>query len=173
MEKQMTDHSLPGDAELSGLVLELAQSLTTKGWSLATAESCTGGWIAKCCTDLAGSSAWFERGFVSYSNRAKHDLLGVAPDVLESEGAVSEAVAQQMAEGARRRAGVSAALSVTGIAGPDGGTADKPVGTVWFGWSLQGQAVHSDLQCFEGDRDAVRRQTVAHALNGLLALLDK
>jgi len=173
MEKQMTDHSLPGDAELSGLVLELAQSLTTKGWSLATAESCTGGWIAKCCTDLAGSSAWFERGFVSYSNRAKLELLGVAPDVLESEGAVSETVAQQMAEGARRRAGVSAALSVTGIAGPDGGTADKPVGTVWFGWSLQGQAVHSDLQCFEGDRDAVRRQTVAHALNGLLALLDK
>ena len=173
MEKQMTDHSLPGDAELSGLVLELAQSLTTKGWSLATAESCTGGWIAKCCTDLAGSSAWFERGFVSYSNRAKHDLLGVAQDVLESEGAVSEAVAQQMAEGARRRAGVSAALSVTGIAGPDGGTADKPVGTVWFAWSLPGQAVHSDLQCFKGDRDAVRRQTVAHALSGLLALLDK
>ena len=86
-------------------------------------------------------------------------------------GAVSEAVAQQMAEGARRRAGVSVALSVTGIAGPDGGSADKPVGTVWFGWSLQGQAVYSDLQCFKGDRDAVRRQTVAHALSGLLALL--
>ena len=171
MVKQMEKQSLPDDPEFSRLVRELAQCLTVKGWSLATAESCTGGWIAKCCTDLAGSSAWFERGLVSYSNRAKHDLLGVAPDVLEAEGAVSEAVAQQMAEGARRRAGVSVALSVTGIAGPDGGSADKPVGTVWFGWSLQGQAVHSDLQCFKGDRDAVRRQTVAHALSGLLALL--
>jgi nicotinamide-nucleotide amidase len=169
MVKQMTKHALPGDAEFSALVLELAQSLTARGWTLATAESCTGGWVAKCCTDLAGSSAWFERGFVSYSNQAKRELLGVVPETLESEGAVSAAVAAQMAEGARRRAGVDVALAVTGIAGPDGGTADKPVGTVWFGWSLKGQPAQTELQHFEGDRDAVRRQTVAHALAGLLA----
>ncbi len=171
--KPMTNHSLPGDAEFSQLVSDLALCLTAKGWTLATAESCTGGWIAKCCTDLAGSSAWFERGFVSYSNEAKRELLGVDAEILESEGAVSEAVAVQMAEGARRRAGVNAALAVTGIAGPDGGAADKPVGTVWFGWSVEGHAARSDLQHFEGDRDAVRRQTVVHALGGLLALLDQ
>ena len=169
--KPMTKDSLPDDAEFSRLVSDLAQCLTSKGWTLATAESCTGGWIAKCCTDLAGSSAWFERGFVTYSNEAKRELLGIAAQVLESEGAVSQAVAMQMAQGARRGAGVKAALSVTGIAGPDGGCADKPVGTVWFGWSLEGPGTRSDLQHFAGDRDAVRRQTVAHALGGLLALL--
>jgi nicotinamide-nucleotide amidase len=166
----MTKHTLSGDAEFTALVLKLAQSLTARGWTLATAESCTGGWIAKCCTDLAGSSAWFERGFVSYSNQAKRELLGVSAETLESEGAVSAAVAAQMAEGARRRAGVDVALSVTGIAGPDGGSADKPVGTVWFGWSLQGRPAHTELQHFDGDRDAVRRQTVLHALAGLLSL---
>jgi nicotinamide-nucleotide amidase len=134
---------------------------------MATAESCTGGWIAKCCTDLAGSSAWFDRGFVTYSDEAKYDLLGVELSTLEKEGAVSKAIAIQMAEGARRRAGVNAALAVTGIAGPDGGTADKPVGTVWFGWSLEGRAASSEVMHFEGDRDAVRRQTVVHALSGL------
>jgi len=167
---QMTKLSLPGDTKFSALVQQLAQSLTARGWTLATAESCTGGWIAKCCTDLAGSSAWFERGFVSYSNQAKHELLGVAAETLETEGAVSAAVAAQMVEGARRRAGVDVALSVTGIAGPDGGTADKPVGTVWFGWSLKGQPAQTEVQHFEGNRDAVRRQTVIHALAGLLAL---
>jgi nicotinamide-nucleotide amidase len=168
--KQMTEHALPDDADFTALVRELAQCLAAKGWTLATAESCTGGWIAKCCTDLAGSSAWFERGFVSYSNQAKHELLGVAAETLETEGAVSAAVAAQMAEGARRRAGVNVALAVTGIAGPDGGTADKPVGTVWFGWSLQGQPAHTEVQHFAGGRDAVRRLTVIHALAGLLAL---
>jgi nicotinamide-nucleotide amidase len=170
MVKRMTNQDLPGDEEFSALVLELAQSLAARGWTLATAESCTGGWIAKCCTDLAGSSVWFERGFVSYSNQAKHELLGVAAETLETEGAVSAAVAAQMAEGARRRAGVDVALSVTGIAGPDGGTADKPVGTVWFGWSLKGQPAQTEVQHFEGNRDAVRRQTVIHALAGLLTL---
>jgi nicotinamide-nucleotide amidase len=169
--KETSNQSLPGDAEFLERVLEMARRLTARGWTLATAESCTGGWIAKCCTDLAGSSAWFERGFVSYSNQAKQDLLGVAADRLADEGAVSETVAVQMAEGARRRAGVNVALSVTGIAGPDGGSEDKPVGTVWFGWSLEGQPTQSDVQCFDGNRDAVRRQTVVHALNGLLAML--
>ncbi len=166
----MTEHALPDDADFTALVRELAQCLAAKGWTLATAESCTGGWIAKCCTDLAGSSAWFERGFVSYSNQAKRELLGVTAETLESEGAVSAAVAAQMAEGARRRAGVDVALSVTGIAGPDGGSAEKPVGTVWFGWSLRGQPAHTELQHFEGDRDTVRRQTVLHALAGLKSL---
>lgn len=173
VQKERTNCFPPEDDDLSALVRELAQSLLTRGWTLATAESCTGGWIAKCCTDLAGSSAWFERGFVSYSNESKCELLGVDADTLASEGAVSAAVAAQMAEGARRRAGVNAALAVTGIAGPDGGTADKPVGTVWFGWSLHGQPAQTELHCFEGDRDAVRRQTVAHALAGMLALSER
>jgi nicotinamide-nucleotide amidase len=173
VENQMKKRSPPGDDDLSALVQELAHSLKARGWTLATAESCTGGWIAKCCTDLAGSSAWFERGFVSYSNESKCELLGVDADTLESEGAVSAAVAAQMAEGARRRAGVNAALAVTGIAGPDGGTEDKPVGTVWFGWSLHGQPAKTGMQCFNGDRDAVRRQTVAHALAGMRALSER
>ncbi len=167
----MENFVVPGEQEFATLVQKLASRLMEYGWTLATAESCTGGWIAKCCTDLAGSSAWFERGFVTYSDRAKHELLGVARDNLKQEGAVSKATAIQMAEGARNRSGVNAALAVTGIAGPGGAAADKPVGTVWFAWSLEGRAASSEVKQFEGDRDAVRRQTVAHALNGLLDLL--
>jgi nicotinamide-nucleotide amidase len=160
--------AIPGDAELARLVEALAQVLCGKGWTLATAESCTGGWIAKCCTDRAGSSAWFESGVVSYSNRAKRDLLGVDAGVLEREGAVSRPVAVQMAEGVRRRSGSQVAVAVTGIAGPAGGSADKPVGTVWFGWAMGERPVESEVVVFSGGRDAVRRQTVAHALQGLL-----
>ena len=160
-----------GDREIWGLVQKLAASLLSREWTMATAESCTGGWIAKCCTDLAGSSAWFDRGFVTYSNRAKQEMLGVDATVLDTEGAVSEATAIAMAQGARLRAGVNVALSVSGIAGPDGGTADKPVGTVWFGWSLEGQPAVSEVRQFKGDRDAVRRQTLVHALSRLEALL--
>jgi nicotinamide-nucleotide amidase len=160
--------AIPGDAELARLVETLAQVLRGKGWTLATAESCTGGWIAKCCTDRAGSSAWFESGVVSYSNRAKRDLLGVDAGVLAREGAVSRPVAIQMAEGARRRFGSQASIAVTGIAGPDGGSPDKPVGTVWFGWAVGEQPAESEVVVFAGGRDAVRRQTVAHALQGLL-----
>ena len=169
----MKNNSIPGDAEFTGLVTELAGCLLARHWTLATAESCTGGWIAKCCTDLAGSSAWFERGFVTYSNDAKQELLGVSPETLDAEGAVSEAVALQMALGARSRAGVKVALAVTGIAGPDGAAPDKPVGTVWFTWSVEGHADSSEVRQFDGGRDAVRRQTVAHALRGLLSLLCK
>ena len=161
----------PGDREFARLVETLAAALTAGGWRLATAESCTGGWIAKCCTDRAGSSAWFESGVVSYSNRAKCELLGVESTVLEREGAVSRAVALQMAEGARRRSGADAGLAVTGIAGPDGGSADKPVGTVWFGWAVGDRPAEAERQVFDGDREAVRRQTVAHALRGLLERL--
>jgi len=167
----MGNDSTPGDAEFTTLVAELADCLLAKGWTLATAESCTGGWIAKCCTDLAGSSAWFERGFVTYSNEAKQELLGVALEELESEGAVSEAVALSMARGARYRSGANAALAVTGIAGPDGGAEDKPVGTVWFAWSVDGGIDRSEVMQFAGSRDVVRRQTVAHAMRGLLSLV--
>jgi nicotinamide-nucleotide amidase len=139
---------------------------------MATAESCTGGWIAKICTDLAGSSAWFERGMVTYSNAAKRELLGVQDDVLIEHGAVSAEVAEQMADGARRLSGVEAALSVTGIAGPDGGTADKPVGTVWFGWSRAGHDTITELRHFDGGREAIRRQSVAHALQRLNDVID-
>jgi len=162
---------LPSDLEFEQLVQNLATRLTMRAGTMATAESCTGGWIAKCCTDLAGSSAWFDRGFITYSNQAKQEMLDVKTSVLETEGAVSEAAAIQMAQGARRQARVNAALAVTGIAGPDGGTADKPVGTVWFAWSLEGRKVSSEVKQFAGDRDAVRRQTVIHALSGLLGLL--
>ncbi len=164
----MNDFPVPGATHFDELVEELALRLASRGWVMATAESCTGGWIAKCCTDRAGSSAWFELGFVSYSNAAKEELLGVDAQTLGERGAVSREVALQMAEGARRLAGVDVAVAVTGVAGPDGGTPDKPVGTVWFGWSREGGAADAEVACFRGDRDAVRRQTVAQALQGLI-----
>ncbi|MDB5963886.1 MAG: CinA family protein [Polaromonas sp.] len=148
----------------------LADLLVKEGLFLATAESCTGGMIAAACTDLAGSSAWFERGFVSYSNDAKTDLLGVDAALIASHGAVSEAVACAMAQGAIVRSNAQVAIAVTGVAGPTGGSPDKPVGTVWFGWSVLGQ-VTSECRVFPGDRAAVRAATVAHALRTLLALL--
>jgi nicotinamide-nucleotide amidase len=163
----MENISVPGDAGLTELAGELAARLTDRGWKIAAAESCTGGWIAKCCTDLAGSSAWFDRGFVTYSNKAKTELLDVDAAVLEENGAVSREVARQMADGARRAAGVEIAVAVTGIAGPEGGTDCKPVGTVCFAWSGDGWTDDERIR-FDGDRDAVRRQTVSHALQGLL-----
>lgn len=138
---------------------------------MATAESCTGGLIASACTDLGGSSAWFERGFVTYSNQAKIDMLGVDAALIARDGAVSSAVAQAMVRGALHHAPVQAAVAVTGVAGPSGGSAAKPVGTVWFGWNVNGD-MHTDLQCFEGDRAAVRAASVTHALARLLALVD-
>lgn len=137
---------------------------------LATAESCTGGMIAAACTDLAGSSAWFERGFVTYSNAAKTELLGVDAALIAQHGAVSEAVVRAMAAGALAHSHAQVAVAVTGVAGPSGGSADKPVGTVWFGFALGGQ-VHAQCQLFPGDRAAVRAATVQHALQRLVALL--
>lgn len=163
----MEKNPVPGDSALIDSASRLAEQLLARGLKLATAESCTAGWIAKCCTDLAGSSAWFERGFVSYSNAAKQQLLDVALEALESEGAVSQAVARQMAAGALAQSEAEVSIAVTGIAGPDGGTAEKPVGTVWFGWGLPDQAIQTECVCFSGDREAVRRQTVMHALKGL------
>jgi nicotinamide-nucleotide amidase len=157
----------PDDAALAALVELLALKLLSTRQSLATAESCTGGWIAKCCTDLAGSSDWFERGFVTYSDVAKQELLGVDGQVLHYAGAVSEAVALQMASGAIGHSSADVSLAVTGIAGPGGGTEDKPAGTVWFAWSVSG-SVETDCQQFPGGRETVRRATVAHAVQGLL-----
>ncbi|MBE7366818.1 CinA family protein [Ramlibacter sp. HM2] len=137
---------------------------------LATAESCTGGMIAAACTDLAGSSQWFERGFVTYSNAAKSELLGVDAALIEQHGAVSEVVARAMAFGAVRQSRAQVSVAVTGVAGPSGGSAQKPVGTVWFGFSVDGQLT-SETRRFEGDRAAVRQATVDHALRRLLELL--
>ena len=148
----------------------IAAQLQARGWMLATAESCTGGMVAAACTDLAGSSQWFERGFVSYSNAAKTELLGVPAELIAQHGAVSEAVARAMAEGALVHAHAQASLAVTGVAGPTGGSADKPVGTVWFGWCVAGQT-HSEVRHFAGDRAAVRRATLQHALARLAGWL--
>jgi len=148
----------------------LAEILQKKGWMMATAESCTGGLIAGACTDLSGSSNWFERGFVTYSNAAKTELLGVDAALIDQSGAVSETVARAMASGALQRSHAQVSVAVTGVAGPTGGSADKPVGTVWFGWATPA-GVFAERQCFTGDRAAVRQATVRHALAGLLARL--
>ena len=147
----------------------LADLLQQKHWLMATAESCTGGLIAGACTDLAGSSQWFERGFVTYSNEAKTGMLGVDAALIARHGAVSEPVARAMAQGAIAHSRAQVSVAVTGIAGPTGGSADKPVGTVWFGWCVQGKLT-SEARLFAGDRAAVRTATVRHALQRLLAL---
>lgn len=148
----------------------LAAELRARGWKLATAESCTGGLIAAACTDLAGSSDWFERGFVTYSNEAKTELLGVDAALIASEGAVSEKVARAMAFGALRHAQAQVSVAVTGVAGPGGGSPAKPVGTVWFGFDVGGRLT-SETRRFDGDRQAVRAATVAHALARLIGLV--
>lgn len=179
------------DAEVAALVEALAQRLLALGWMLATAESCTGGLIAAACTELAGSSNWFERGFVTYSNAAKAQMLGVDAALIAQHGAVSAPVARAMAQGAVQHASAQVALAVTGVAGPGGGSADKPVGTVWFAWAVPQAApattgartdthapkltpapqLHSEVQHFAGDRAAVRQATVRHSLRRLLDLL--
>jgi nicotinamide-nucleotide amidase len=171
-----------GDLESNMTMVDaLSQALLHRGWMLATAESCTGGLIAARCTDLAGSSQWFERGFVTYSNDAKHELLGVDSQVLAQEGAVSEAVARDMALGALRHSKAQVSLAVTGVAGPTGGSRSKPVGTVWFAWATPSDSgptlgaetawVKTERMQFSGDRTAVRTATVEHAFQTLLTLL--
>jgi nicotinamide-nucleotide amidase len=157
-------------ADLHALARRLGDRLAAAGLMLATAESCTGGWIAKCVTDIAGSSAWLDRGFVTYSNAAKQDLLGVDATTLDEHGAVSEPVVRQMAAGALARSAAQVAVAVSGVAGPGGGSADKPVGTVCFGFGLPAGITTETLH-FAGDREAVRRQSVAHALTRLTELL--
>ena len=156
---------------LQRLAAAVVEDLTATGKAVATAESCTGGWIAKSITDIPGSSAVFGYGLVSYSNGAKEQVLGVSNATLEKYGAVSEPVVEEMAEGALRLSGADIAVAVSGIAGPDGGTDDKPVGTVWFAWAVRdGSDALTDTSCerFSGDRELVRELTVAHALQGIL-----
>jgi nicotinamide-nucleotide amidase len=159
----------PTDRDLEALALKLGRALHVRGWRLSAAESCTGGWIAKVLTDVAGSSQWFDGGVVSYSNAAKTALLGVSTDVLAAHGAVSEETVCAMAEGARARFGTELAVAVSGIAGPGGGTAEKPVGLVHFAWSAPGGTTAA-RRIFAGNRDAVRRQAVALALERLVEL---
>lgn len=160
------------DTMIPDLVATLADALRRRGEMLATAESCTGGLIAGACTDLAGSSDWFERGFVSYSNAAKTDLLGVPAALIDAHGAVSQPVALAMAEGALRRSRAQRAVAVTGVAGPGGGTATKPVGLVWLAWAWRGAdgsiRARAVAQQFAGDRAAVRQATIGCALQGLV-----
>lgn len=161
---------MTADADIRALSEQLVAALTATGQTLAAAESCTGGWIAKAVTDIAGSSAVFGYGIVSYSNEAKASLLGVAGATLEAHGAVSEATVREMVEGAVGLSGADIGVAVSGIAGPDGGSEDKPVGSVWFAWTIRGDdglRTEAELQHFAGDRDAVRRATVLHALAGI------
>jgi nicotinamide-nucleotide amidase len=153
------------------LAQKIGKRLKDSGQVLVTAESCTGGWAAQVVTSIAGSSAWFERGFVTYSNDAKRESLGVSAEVLRKSGAVSEETAREMAVGALARSKGTVALSVTGVAGPTGGSAAKPVGTVCFAWAA-GKAVRSETRHFKGDRESVRRQSVIRALEGVIELLD-
>ncbi len=162
---------LPSDAELLVQARALGAAAQAAHQSLVTAESCTGGWIAKVLTDVSGSSDWFEAGMVAYSYEAKQGLLGVRPETLMRYGAVSEETALEMVSGALIHSGATLAVAVTGIAGPGGGTADKPVGTVWIAWKRRGGYPRARLFRFDGDREAVRRQTVATALDGLADLL--
>ena len=155
--------------DLASLSIEVGEVLRKHGLTLATAESCTGGWTAQVVTHTAGSSAWFDRGFVTYANDAKVAMLGVSPETLVSHGAVSLEAAGKMAAGALRNSNALISLAITGIAGPSGGSPDKPVGTVCFGWCLRGHAPETERCVFQGDREAIRRQAVVHALNGLLA----
>ena len=156
------------NSELYNLAIELGDNLKLGALTVTCAESCTGGGIAHAITAVPGSSTWFEMGFVTYSNGSKASLLNVRADVLAQHGAVSEAVVSAMAEGARERSNADLAVSVSGIAGPDGGSVEKPVGTVWFAWAWQG-GVEARCCRFEGNREAVRDQAIRVGLEGLLA----
>jgi nicotinamide-nucleotide amidase len=163
--------SFPDQSALEALAARLGAALLAERLMLATAESCTGGWVSQCLTAIAGSSAWFERGFVTYSNAAKQEMLGVPEATLAAHGAVSQPVAVAMAEGALRHSRADWAVAVTGIAGPDGGSAEKPVGTVCFAWAVRGGATTTETRHFAGGREAVRAQSAACALAGLIERL--
>lgn len=160
------------EAKVDSLLAKVADLLIARNWRMATAESCTGGWIAKCCTDVAGSSAWFDRAYISYSYRAKEQMLGVSHDDLLKYGAVSKEIASQMATGAKQHSSAAVIVSATGIAGPGGGMPGKPVGLVHFGWCIGHQPTVCDAVVFEGDRKSVRQQTVLHALQGIISRID-
>jgi nicotinamide-nucleotide amidase len=155
------------------LAAQVGLALKSHGLMLATAESCTGGGVAEAVTGIAGSSAWFERGFVTYSNLSKQEMLGVAEATLIQYGAVSEAVVREMVSGSLRHSRAQVALSVSGIAGPDGGTPDKPVGTVWFAWGIAGEIIQTQRCLIAGDRVQVRQHSVRIALQGVIDLLNR
>ena len=159
--------------EVTLLVEKISEQLIKNKKRLTVAESCTGGWIAKVLTDLAGSSAWFERGFVTYSNDAKHEMLGVNKSTIEAYGAVSQETVNEMALGALKNSHADYGLSVSGIAGPSGGSADKPVGLVWFAWAYQDTVITSEKKIFSGDRNEVREQAVFHALTELVSFIQQ
>lgn len=156
--------------DLEALAADLGAALLAKGWMLAGAESCTGGWAAQACTAIAGSSAWFERGFVTYSNEAKQELLGVREETLRAYGAVSEATAREMAAGALAASLAQCAYAITGIAGPGGGSTEKPVGTVWFAWATAA-GVQAERRLFTGDRRAIRAQAAAQVLSTMREII--
>ena len=150
------------------LAREVGAALQQAGLVLATAESCTGGWVAECVTDVPGSSGWFDRGFVTYSNEAKRELLEVSPEILAAHGAASEATVRAMTAGVLSHSRAQVAVAVSGVAGPSGGSPEKPVGTVWFAWQREGRECQTRLECFAGDRREIRHQAVVVALQGIL-----
>lgn len=160
------------DTQLYRLAEQVGDALTSRGLMLATAESCTGGWIAEAATMVPGSSGWFERGFVTYTYISKREMLNVSADTLGKHGAVSEATVREMVLGALAASHAQIAVAVSGTAGPGGGTLEKPVGTVCFAWGVKDGELCSETQHFSGDRQAVRRQSVAHALEGVLQVLE-
>jgi nicotinamide-nucleotide amidase len=156
------------DEQLQTLAQAIGNQLHGKGIMLATAESCTGGWVGKVITDIVGSSSWFDRGFITYTNKAKRDMLGVSSETLNAFGAVSEETVCEMVKGALEHSNADLALAITGIAGPGGATAEKPLGTVWLAWGNRDGFLHSERHQFIGEREAVRQQAVACALDGVL-----
>ncbi|MGD8784218.1 MAG: CinA family protein [Thioalkalispiraceae bacterium] len=160
--------SVPDDDELYEVAYQLGRRLTDQGSWLAIAESCTGGWLGKILTDVKGSSHWFDRGFITYTNQAKHELLGVSEETLAENGAVSEATALEMARGVIAHSHADYSVAITGIAGPGGASHDKPLGTVWLAWAGANDFVHSECYHFQGNREQVRRQAVQSAALGVI-----
>ena len=158
------------DQALYDLAADVGRALKARGWMLATAESCTGGWIGQCMTMVPGSSEWFERGFITYTNVAKMEMLGVRGETLQAHGAVSEQTVREMAQGALLHSRAHVAVAVSGVAGPGGGSAEKPVGMVSVAWAVRGGAVQATTLQLDGDRDAVRRASVVAALQGVVRL---
>ena len=157
--------------ELSDLAIELGRALAAAGMSLVTAESCTGGLVAKLVTDISGSSQWFDRAFVTYTNQAKREMLGVSDKSLADHGAVSEQVVLQMASGALAASRAQIAVAITGVAGPTGGSREKPVGTIWFAWKYGSDSPVADRQLFSGDRQSIRQQAAEHAMRCVIERL--
>ena len=159
------------DLMLQDLAIKVSVALAQQGLLLATAESCTGGWLGQTITSISGSSSWYDRGFITYATASKHEMLGVSTSTLEQYGAVSEQTASEMAAGVITHSHAQVAVSITGIAGPDGGTAEKPVGMVCFAWMMKDGLACAETRYFTGSREEIRRQSVAEALQGVIDLL--